>query len=621
LVLAALSLAIALAAAPAVALLTRGKRAARPRPVAPAALATARGSLEVLPFPGTPDASPRTQINFPAVTEPAQLRAVTVAGSRSGSHRGKVVALPHGRGTAFLPDQPFLAGEQVTVHAVAAGATAAAATQARFSFTIADPPGGAPGPPTWVTQKVKPPPLQSFHSRSDLRPPVVTVTTANRDTTAGDIFVAPVSAPQDGPMILDPQGHLVWFDPLGNGDWAFNFREQRYRGQPVLSWFQGHIASPGYGVGEDVIVNSSYQTVATVQAGEGYQADLHEFLITPQGTALLTAYQPQRADLSAVGGPRDGIVLDALVQEVDIASGRVLWEWHALGHIPLSASYSGKPTAGAPYDYLHINSIAVAPNGNLIISARNTWAVYEIDRRTGAIVWQLGGKSSSFKMGAGTQFEWQHDASLQPDGTITLFDNAASPTEESQSRALQIELDTRTHSATLVRAVTHSPALLATSQGNTQLLPDGNVFVGWGAQPELSEYSASGQQIFDARFPGVVQSYRAYRFDWSAQPAASPSIAVSKAAASARAGPAVESGAGNAITAYASWNGATNVAGWQLLAGPSPIHLSPLTSQASAGFETAITATTTTSELYLAVQALDSSGRVLATSNAVKSPR
>ncbi len=492
---------------------------------------------------------------------------------------------------------------RVTLTSPAAAATVGAQGdgQITFSFTIAATPSTTsattPKGPSTSAQPAVPATL-SFQSRPDLHAPVVTISKADGDPSSGYVFVDAQNAPQNGPMILDDLGNLVWFAPSPAGESALDFRVQSYHGQPVLTYWQGQVVSSGHGLGEDLILDHSYRTIATIHAGEGYQADLHEFLITSRDTALITVYQTVQADLTSVGGSINGSVFDSIIQEIDIKTGRLLWEWHALGHVPLSDSYVGKPTAGSPYDFFHINSIQETADGNLVISARNTWAVYEIERSTGAIAWELGGKESSFKMGTGTGFEWQHDARLQPDGTLTVFDDAAAPNEESQSRALRLGLDTKTMSATLLSSYTRTPSLLAGSQGSMQVLPNGNVFVGWGDQPNFSEFTPGGELIFDAKFPGGLQSYRAYRYPWTGQPAAPPSVSVITAA-------------GGQVTAYVSWNGATEVARWQLLAGPAPDDLSPLTTVAAAGFETVISATT--SLPYLAVSALDSSGQVLVT--------
>jgi hypothetical protein len=569
----------------------------------------AEAGLRVFPFPDTPDASPQSEVGFLSLS-PSDLRSVTVEGSRSGRHSGRIEALPNGTGASFIPEVPFTPGERVSVRAELVSETAGLAAGGEgkkaiaFAFTVATTPASSTttttSAPAGGSQPAELPPTWSFRSRPDLHPPVVTVATPDADPESGRVFVDAQFAPQNGPMILDSRGNVVWFLGLPAGAWAVDVKVQTYQGRPVLTWWQGQVDSTGHGSGEAVIADDSYRTVATVHAGAGYQADLHEFLITPRGTAWITVFQTVQADLRSVGGPREGPVVDSVVQEIDIQTGRVLWEWHALKHVPLTASYANKPTAGSAYDYFHINSIQETPDGDLIVSARNTWAVYRIKRSTGKIAWQLGGKSGSFGLGPGAQFAWQHDARLQPDGTLTLFDDGASPKAEVESRGLRLQLDTSKMTATLLSAYTHTPPLLAGSQGNLQLLPNGNWFVGWGDQPNLSEFASDGRLVFDAKFPGAVQSYRAYRFAWTGKPAEPPTFSAI-------------TGAGDQITVDVSWNGATDVASWELLAGPSLEKLAPVTSVPATGFETRISAMT--SQPYLSVRALDAKGQVLGTAN------
>ena len=78
---------------------------------------------------------------------------------------------------------------------------------------------------------------------------------------------------QDGPMILDDKGRLVWFS---KDRYATDFKVQAYKGEPVLTWWQGGIVD-GNGEGEYVIFDSSYREVRRVRAGNGYKGDLHEF--------------------------------------------------------------------------------------------------------------------------------------------------------------------------------------------------------------------------------------------------------------------------------------------------------------------------------------------------------
>ncbi len=450
-----------------------------------------------------------------------------------------------------------------------------------------------------------------FVTRRDISPPVVRVT---QDTALGAsqppyIFVAPrgyaaASVGESGLMIVDRTGHLVWFgQPVGGT--PLNFARQEYRGQPVLTWSAGFVNKVGVTYGTSYIADSSYRVIATVKAGNGAETDLHEFNLTPQGTALVTAHRVVSADLSSLGGPAKGAVFCSVAQEVDVATGKVLFEWNSTDHVPLTESYQklAGGTAKMPYDYFHINSIGLATDGDLLISSRNTWTVYKVGRRSGEIRWRLGGKKSDFQVAPGAAFEWQHHVRMPKPGLLTVFDNASSPPEEKQSRALLLDIDTKAMRVKLNRAYTHPAGLLVDNQGSVQILPDGQVFVGWGAQPYFSQFARDGELALDGVFPLNDQSYRAFTFDWTGHPAGSPEVV-------ARRNPA----RGSAV--FVSWNGATQVATWTVLAGASPDALATAGSQPRAGFETMIAVTS--EGPYFAVTAHDASGRQLGRSATVK---
>lgn len=459
-------------------------------------------------------------------------------------------------------------------------------------------------PKVWPLKKVSSTPpnsVRAFRSRPDLSPPTVEVTTRAHNTAPGYIFIAPkFGLGQHGPMILDNLGQPVWFR---KAKYALDFKVQHYQGKPVLTSWEGELF-PRPSVGEYVILDRSYREITRVQAGNGYQGNQHEFLISPQDTALFTVYNPVHRDLSSLGGPKVGSVMEGIAQEVDIESGEVLFEWHSLDHVGPEESYY-KPPYRKYLDYFHINSIDVDYDKNLLISARNTSAVYKVDHKSGEVIWRLGGKRSDFEMGPGTRTAWQHDARRQPDGTLTIFDNGAGPPVHNQSRGIVLEVDEEQMRVSLVREYTHPHKLRATSQGNMQVLPNGNVFIGWGSEPFLSEFSHEGELLFDAHFTPNVESYRAFRFPWSAHPTDDPAVAVEQ-------GPDEEK-----VKLYVSWNGATEVATWEVLAGPHPGQLEPLGSVPREGFETALLART--AEPYVAVRAKDPSGRVLGVSKPAKS--
>lgn len=449
----------------------------------------------------------------------------------------------------------------------------------------------------------------AFRSRPDLRPPAVTVARRAGKTAAGHVFVAPKNGPGEtgpggrGPMIVDEEGHPVWFRPLQDDEVdAMDFKAQHYRGRPVISWWEGRHTA--YGQGEYIVLDDSYGEMFRVRAGDGFNGDLHEFLLTDRGTALITVYEPVPCDLSAVGGPADGIAAEGVVQEIAVETGEVVFQWRSLEHVGLWESYFPAPTDPTePYDYIHINSVEVDHDGNLLVSARKTSAAYKLDRQTAKVVWRLDGKRSDFEMGEGTHTVYQHDARRRPDGTLTLFDNG----EEGQSkpsRAVALDLDEGAMRVSLVREFLHPARPLSLTQGNMQTLPNDNAFVGWGSEPAFSEFSPDGALLFDARFPTGVESYRAFRFPWAARPEDWPAVA-------AEAGP----GQGE-ISVHASWNGATEVAAWAVFAGPAPDRLDRLGSVSRTGFETPMAVRT--DGPYVRVEALDHRGRALGRSRVIR---
>jgi hypothetical protein len=407
-----------------------------------------------------------------------------------------------------------------------------------------------------------------FVTEPSLKPPTVTVTTL-ANPAPGHLFVASLTGPgQRGPMIFDNHGRVVWFRRLDKV--AINFRRQIYAGKPVLTWWEGAISSTGIGQGEGVIVDDTYATVARVSAGNGFQADVHEFLLTPKGTALITIFNPVQADLSSVGGPSNGTVLDSIVQEVDVKSGRVLFEWHSLDHIPLTDTYS--PVLD-PFDYFHINSVDVDLDGNLLISARNTSALYKVDRSSGKILWRLGGRSGDFELGPSAFFMYQHDARAHSDGTITLFDDGPGPSS-AQSRAIRLGIDLGSMRANVLQDYRHPTPLASAAMGNAQVLGGNAMLVGWGTEPYITEFGPLGDVRFDAKFDGDAWNYRAFRDTWIGRPTTKPAVA-----AAAR---------GNRVTVYASWNGSTETAYWRVSSGQSASSLAPAKTVPAVGFETAI---------------------------------
>jgi Arylsulfotransferase (ASST) len=403
-----------------------------------------------------------------------------------------------------------------------------------------------------------------YRSRPDLSPPPVAILHPASGVAPGYLFLAPSSGPgQHGPLILDDAGNVVWFRPVTPRT-AMNFRAQTFRGEPVLTWWES-LPGGGLGRGEHVIVDASYREIARFPAGDGMRADEHEFLLTTQGTALVTSLEVRRR------GKR-GLTLGGVVQELDVPSAHVLFEWKSLDHVGVDETYSTK--VGYPWDYFHVNSIDVDSDDNLLVSARNTWTVYKVNRRTGAVMWRLGGKRSDFELGKGARFGWQHDARAHDDGrAISVFDNGVGP----HSRGLVLELGGER--ANVLREYVHAPPLHAYKLGSVQLLGDGDVLVGWGTDPHFTEFSASGAVKLDATLPHGAENYRALRFPWVGRPTDSPRAVVRSGAV------------------YASWNGATEVAAWRIEPGGTAVRRT--------GFETVLPLRSGR------VVALDAQGRAL----------
>ena len=353
--------------------------------------------------------------------------------------------------------------------------------------------------------------------------PPVTVLTSGADNSNGDIFLAPQGPAQysGGPEIVSITGKVLWYHPLPGGSFAADFRTQTYLGKPVLTWFQ----DSGTG-GEDVIYNARYQQIATVKPANGYLPDFHEFLITPRNTALILTDTPGTANLTSLGLSAHQQVINGVVQEIDIKTGKLLFQWDSAGHVPYSDSHAPMPQPGQPWDWFHINAVHLDTDGNLLISSRFTWTIYKVNLRTGAMIWQLGGKHSTFAIKAapgqkldraGEIFAFQHDPEALGGGQYTVFDNESDgqSTLYSSSRAVTISLDQAAGTATLIKSVNQPEGLTADATGSAQTTRNGDLFVSWGGLSSFSEFSPSGKLLFNAKLPDGAGTYRAYRLPWN----------------------------------------------------------------------------------------------------------
>ena len=459
----------------------------------------------------------------------------------------------------------------------------------------------------------------SFVTAPSLHPPKLQSSerAAAGELAPGYIFAAsfynlnyPPMVGQSGPLILDHSLQPVWFEPVPQSMVASNLSLQTYNGKPALAWWQGVVSKTGdTESGEDVVVDQHYRTVARLKGADGWVPTLHALVIDGDD-AWVTVNKNVPMNLSKYGGAYNGALIDSAVQEYDLKTGRLLRTWDALDHIPLSDSYGSIPTNGFPWDAYHVNAVDVTANGKLLVSMRNTWAAYLVDIDTGRIEWTLGGRHSSFRFGPGAEFQWQHDVALGVGGhaglAVSMFDDhccqltggGTSVPATGPSRGLELKLDLGARTATLAAQYTGGGRFESEYMGDTQPLANGNVFVGWGSEPYLSEFSRSGKPLLEGKFPGPDLSYRAMVEQWVGLPLSPPVGAARRTA--------------GATTVYVSWNGATQVVSWRVLAGPGAGRLTAVASAAKSGFETAIPVRQ--SYASFEVQALDAGGRVIGTS-------
>jgi EmrB/QacA subfamily drug resistance transporter len=449
-----------------------------------------------------------------------------------------------------------------------------------------------------------------------LHPPVLTshVSTNPKYLAPGYIFMAnfynvshPPMVGQSGPLILDDSLQPVWFRPVPVNDVAGNLSLQTYEGRPTLAWWQGLITNTGATEsGKYVIVDQHYRPIATLTGADGWVLTLHEFVIRGHDV-WVTANKNIPRNLSRFGGAYNGALIDSAVQEYDLRTGKLLYSWDALKHISLDDGRATLPTNGFPWDAYHVNAIDVPGDGTFVVSMRNTWAAYKVDIATGKIIWTLGGPHSSFKFGSGAHFEWQHDVVVYPGSPlVTMFDDHCCQITSGDidvppnapSRGLVLKLDQGSHTATVAAQFSHGAGFDADYMGSVEPLSNGNEFIGWGSRPYISEYSPTGQMLLDAYLPYPDLSYRARIEPWVGQPLYPPAGAARTSH--------------GRTTVYASWNGATQLASWRVLAGPSGSHTAVATG-AKTGFETAIPVSG--SYTTFKVQALDARGRTIGTSS------
>lgn len=488
-----------------------------------------------------------------------------------------------------------------------------------------------------------------FRSRPDLSPAKLNITIPATDEVApGYYFVAPFSGFADigvdhgprqaAPYIYDSSGELVWSGYGYFSIWAANFQAAKLFGKDVLFSFEGsHNPNFGHGHGHFTFLDQNYETVKEVRAGNHKIADKHEFHVLDGKTALIEIYDPIPIDLTPYGGSKDQQwIINAIFQEIDLETGKVLFEWSSIDHVspndsalPLSLGQLGLGhNSSSAWDYFHINSIDKDENGDYVVSARHAASLYKISGKTGEIIWKIGGlpgvTSSDFTFDKNVTFAYQHHArflSTSKDGkkqVISFFDNSAQGTENKDGHEVHknrhssgkvIEVDTENWVVKLLYVANPPDNLLAKSQGSTQVLENGNVVVGWGSEGALTEFNKKGEPIFHAyvdsgEFGYRAENYRAFKFDWHGYP--NEEIAL------------LSEVDGDNTSIYVSWNGDTETKTWKFFEINSKGDKQFLGEQKRSGFETKFVSKNAIIN-EVVVESYDAHDNLLATSDVARS--
>ncbi|KAI0869909.1 Arylsulfotransferase-domain-containing protein [Hypoxylon argillaceum] len=461
-------------------------------------------------------------------------------------------------------------------------------------------------------------PNQTYYSSSLVSPRFLINTWDKNATTSGThIFMAPANPGQKAsPMILSSKDlSLVYADTTWGG--GTDTRMQFHNGEPYLTFWSG-FDQKGHGTGGGLMIDPNYRLFRNLTTtGLITGADSHDFTMTHDGGAIMNNYHVLYTDLTSIGGPVNGSLLDCAFQEVDIETGDVRFTWKATDHFNLTESLADAYyEADTGFDWFHMNAISKTKEGNYLISIRHLRAVALINGTDGTRIWQVGGANNSFRdlsNGSATNFAFQHDARFTDatESQVTLFDNHAmhvtSPTAgcaKACTRGVRLALDYEAMEVRLVSEFYHPQSVQAWAQGGYHLLPNGNAVIGWGVVPAMTEFDAAGNVVMDVQIrpwntteAGGGPLYRVYKFDWVGQPLWQPSCAFVDG------------------TTYVSWNGATEVVSWVLYGGTSPLSMDQLVQVTKAGFETGIP--TPGGYSFVRVDALDADGNVIGSSNVV----
>lgn len=364
-------------------------------------------------------------------------------------------------------------------------------------------------------------------ARAQLPPdfPTLTVLTNYPAAVAPGYIFQGVNLPAPGvgyyAMILTNDGSPVWYQKLTNACWDFKVLPNGY-----LHYGQ-QIHALTYTGGGDVvhqILDDHYNLAETIQAGNGYVAEAHDFQMLPNGNVLLVGYYLSRVDMSQVvpNGNPAALVSGAVLQELD-AQRNVVFQWRTWDHYPFTSEWVN--STAAVISEFHINCLFLDTDGNLVVSTPQ-W-VKKVSRQTGDILWHLGGSENQFTFVGVSQQQGvrdfnSHDINRLPNGDLLLYNNSQFGQPASTSTVKEYTLDETNKIATFVWSYQPEQKVAGPFQGSAQRMAGGNTFIGWGGLPGVTRAACtevSGTNVvFEMKFDSTnVVSYRSFRFPYPPQ--------------------------------------------------------------------------------------------------------
>lgn len=467
--------------------------------------------------------------------------SLIVNGDKSGIHSGKLKLADDGRTLCFAVNDPFLPNENVSVMLsnqikTIDGSLLNSYTYSFSTTSLSEPlhVNFSPDEQTFSLTSISAADV-STTSATIPKPsdwPALTVDTTVNNPSPGYVFISSNTGKQYVyMMIIDSYANPVaYVENLIFPNWNFTMQPNGLVSDAHI--LQG-VTPPGFGWAESIIEirDSNLKVIDSAQFKNGYIADFHDFHILPNGHILFVAYDYQLIDMSkyVTGGRADAQVLGGIIQEQDM-SGNVVFQWRTWDWRKFDECY--EPLTGPKVDLVHINAVELDYDGNILVSSRHTSDITKINRKTGEIMWYLGGKKNQFTFLNETvksepYFSYQHDIRRLPNRNITLYDNGVKHSPQ-YSRAVEYQLDEVNKTCQLVWQYRHSVGdIYAMTQGNVQRLKNGNTVIGWGGFTSSSstfrnktytEVHPDGSIALEISLPvlmsGAGTSYRAFKFPW-----------------------------------------------------------------------------------------------------------